>query len=140
MISNIHEGTIYTTTFLASTETSFTSTYEASGTNSGTILYGVPSAGFQTTTTSYGSVSSTITLQQPSATSSGLIEIIQPQGTTTITSYITSTGSTSTSTVQASGSASGTVIDFVPAGEWAQEELNLDGDDHEEQADSGFSL
>jgi len=111
----VAEGTVYTTTYLPSTATGYTSTINATGYSSGTIIYGVPSAGYQTITTTRGAVSSTTTLANPSGSSSGTVEVFVPMQTFTSTTYVASTASASTQTIPASGSSSGEVLYYQPS-------------------------
>jgi len=111
----VAEGTVYTTTYLPSTATGYTSTINATGYSSGTIIYGVPSAGYQTITTTRGAVSSTTTLASPSGSSSGTVEVFVPMQTFTSTTYVASTASASTQTIAASDSSSGEVLFYQPS-------------------------
>jgi len=111
----VAEGTIYTTTYLPSTATGYTSTINATGYSSGTIIYGVPSAGYQTITTTRGAVSSTTTLASPSGSSSGTVEVFVPMQTFTSTTFVASTAPASTQTIAASDSSSGEVLYYQPS-------------------------
>lgn len=83
-------------------------------------MYGVPSAGYQTVTTTYGGASSTATIAQPSDSASGTVEVFSPMQTYTTTSFIASTAPGSTSTITASGNSSGVVVDYVPSAGYVQ--------------------
>jgi len=69
------QGTATYSTFIDSTDAAYTSTVSASASSSGTVIYGIPSAGYATTTVTEGETAYTTTLASPSGTSSGTVEV-----------------------------------------------------------------
>lgn len=69
------QGTTTYSTFIDSTDSAYTSTVSASASSSGTVIVGVPSAGYATTTFTEGDTAYTTTLASPSGTSSGTVQV-----------------------------------------------------------------
>lgn len=71
----VPQGTTTYSTFIDSTDAAYTSTVSASASASGTVIVGIPSAGYATTTVTEGDAAYTTTLASPSGTSSGTVQV-----------------------------------------------------------------
>jgi len=71
----VPQGTETSTTWLAQTESAYTSTVTASGYQNGTVIYGSPSATTQTTTVTRGGMSYTTTLAPGNQATPGTVEV-----------------------------------------------------------------
>ena len=109
-------GTITTTSYIPGNSASYVSTYTASGTKSGSVVYGVPVGTVTTTTYLPGNSASYVTTYKASGPQSGSVVYGVPVGTVTTTTYLPGNSASYVSTYTASGSKSGSVIYGVPVG------------------------
>jgi len=109
---------VTTTTWISQNAPGYTSTVEAQGTTSGSVVVGSPSAGTQTGTAYWSqSTKSTSTVATASNSQSGSVIVFYPSaGYTTTTSYVSGqTGTKTTTLATATDASTGTVLIIDPA-------------------------